>query len=118
MTERSGPRRVDGLFRTDAEGRHLTLVAVVRRDERIDTFFALPDRSVLIVVVTYQGTMIVGHHIMAVGPMADFLTSGWAPLLDSSRADFGFHRLPGPPPADHCSPGLERADGTEDGTIT
>lgn len=96
LTERYGPRRVDGLFRADSGGRHLNLAATMPVGDRIEGFFALPDRSALILVATYHGTTIVDRRQTAVGPMAGFLAAGWAPLLSSNQAEFGFHRLPGP----------------------
>lgn len=96
LTEKGGSRRVDGLFQTDPAGTHLNLVAAMSPNDRVEGFFALPDRSALILVATYQGTTIVDHSQMAVGPIAEFLASGWSPLLTSNHAEFGFHRLPGP----------------------
>lgn len=100
LIERWGSRRVDGLFRAEPDGTHLTLVMTMAPHDRIEGFFALPDRSALILVATYQGTTIVDRGQMALGPMAEFLTSGWSPLLDSNQPEFGFHRLPGPAPGD------------------
>ncbi|MGW3608049.1 hypothetical protein [Micromonospora sp. NPDC005161] len=97
LTERSGSRRVDGLFRATPDGNDLSLVATMSPNDRIEGLFALPDRSALILVATYEGTTIVDRSQLAVGPRADFLASGWFPLLASDRADFGFHRLPGSP---------------------
>jgi hypothetical protein len=94
LAEQRGPRRVDGLFRTDHAGSHLTLVATMPANDHISAFFALPDRSVLLRVETYQGVTVVADRLVAVGPLADFLDSGWVPLLESNRAEFGFHALP------------------------
>ncbi len=94
LVERSAPRRVDGLFRTDPAGSHLHLVATLQANDRVEWFFALPDRSVLIGVATYQGTTIVGRHRSAVGLATDFMTDGWSPIPTSHTAEFGFHRLP------------------------
>lgn len=96
LTERWGPRRVDGLFRADPDGTHLELVAAMSPDDRVERFFALPDRSALILVATYEGTTIVGRREIAIGPMAEFLAAGWFPLPNSNQPEFGFHRLPGP----------------------
>ncbi|MFD0746742.1 hypothetical protein ACFQ1L_36450 [Phytohabitans flavus] len=96
LTEQRGPRRVDGLFRADPAGTQLTLVAAMPPDDRIEGFHTMPDRSVAILVATYEGTTIVNRRQMAVGPLAQFLTSGWSPLLDSRDPEFGFHRLPTP----------------------
>jgi hypothetical protein len=100
LTEQRGSRRVDGLFRTNAGGTDLDLVATMSPDDRVEGFFALPDRSALILVATYEGTTIVDRLELAVGPVAEFLASGWSQLLDSNQPDFGFHRLPGPPLGD------------------
>ncbi|MGC5019087.1 hypothetical protein [Micromonospora sp. DT47] len=100
LTEQRGSRRVDGLFRADVPGSHLNLVATMSPNDRVEGFFALPDRSALILVATYHGTTIVDRSQMAVGPMVEFLASGWFPLLNSNQAEFGFHRLPGPSAGD------------------
>ncbi|MEV0811215.1 hypothetical protein [Micromonospora sp. NPDC050200] len=97
LAEQRGSRRVDALFRADPDGDHLNLVATVSPNDRVEGFFALPDRSALILIATYEGTTIVDRTQMTVGPTAGFLASGWSPLLDSKQAEFGFHRLPGSP---------------------
>jgi hypothetical protein len=94
LTARNGPERVDGLFRTDPAGRRLDLVATTAPDDRIEGFAALPDRSVLIHTATYRDTTIVGRGRLAVGPMAEFLASGWVPTPNSREPEFGFHGLP------------------------
>lgn len=99
LTEQGGSRRVDGLFRANRDGTDLDLVATMAPDDRVEGFFALPDRSALILVATYEGTTIVDRHQISVGPLAEFLASGWSPMLDSSHPEVGFHRLPGPPPS-------------------
>ena len=97
LTEQRSSRRVDGLFRADRDGTGLDLVASMAPDDRVEGFFALPDRSALILVATYEGTTIVDRHEMVVGPVAEFLASGWPPLLDSNHPEFGFQGLPGRP---------------------
>ncbi|MGW3621889.1 hypothetical protein [Micromonospora arida] len=99
LTEQRGSRRVDGLFRANPDGTNLSLIATMAHHDRVEGFFALPDRSVLILIATYRGTTIVDRGQMTVGPMAEFLASGWSPMVNSNRPQFGFHRLPGPPEA-------------------
>ncbi|MEV4759614.1 hypothetical protein AB0J86_31585 [Micromonospora sp. NPDC049559] len=98
LVQQRGPLRVDGIFRTDRGGNHLTLVAAMPPGDRVEGFFALPDRSALILVATHDGTAVVGRREAAVGPAAGFLASGWSPLLESSQPEFGFHRLPASAP--------------------
>jgi hypothetical protein len=95
LTEQVGPGRVDGVFRTDPAAGRLHLVATTAPNDRIEGFLARPDRSVLIRTATYRDTTIVDRGVMTVGPMAEFLASGWAPVLTSREPDFGFHGLPG-----------------------
>lgn len=47
LTEQWGSRRVDGLFRTEPDGTDLSLVAAMSPSDRVEGFFALPDRSAL-----------------------------------------------------------------------
>lgn len=93
VTEQCGPRRVDGLFRTDAAGETLHLVATMAPDDRVDGFLALPDRSVHLFLATYAGTTVVDRRRAAAGPMRDFLSAGWSPMLTGRQAVFGVHWL-------------------------
>ncbi|RKN47532.1 hypothetical protein D7223_12170 [Micromonospora endolithica] len=97
LTEQRGSRRVNGLFRANPEGTNWSLTATMAPNDRIEGFFALPDRSVLIAVATYRGTTIIDRSQKTLGPMAEFLTSGWIPMRNSHQPTFGFHRLPGRP---------------------
>jgi hypothetical protein len=95
LTERTGRRRLDGLFRTDAGAIGLELVTTMAVDDRIEGFIALSDRSVHLNIATYDHQLtVVGRHRAGIGPLADFLASGWSPLLDSTQPEFGFHAIP------------------------
>jgi hypothetical protein len=71
--------------------------------DRVEGFFALPDRSALILVATYEGTTIVDRREMAVGPRSPsswrFLARGWSPCWTATT----------PTSASTASPDLRRA---------
>jgi hypothetical protein len=97
LAERTGKRRVDGLFRDDRAGGQLNLVAAMPPNDRIEWFTALPDKSALMGIATYDGTTIVGRRRTTIGPTAEFMKSGWSPLPTSSQPEFGFHHLSAAP---------------------
>jgi hypothetical protein len=97
LAERTGKRRVDGLFRDDRAGGQLNLVAAMPPNDRVEWFTALPDKSALMGIATYNGATIVGRRRMAIGPTAEFMSSGWSPLPTSNQPALGFHHLPAAP---------------------
>jgi hypothetical protein len=85
---------ISGVFRLDGIAGSLTVTATVDADKHLEDFEAMSDGSLLLYLAPRPGIEMGERSLIATGPRADLLRTGWLPINESIQPTFRFHGLP------------------------